>query len=345
MKNRVELVAEMSANHGQSIEIAKQTIKAAKEAGADAVKIQSYTADTLTIDCDNEFFRIAHGTIWDGTTLYKLYQEAYTPWEWHQELFEYAKKVGIEIFSTPFDYAAVDLLEELNVRRYKIASPEITDIPLIEYVASKGKPIVISNGIATLEEISEAVDACRRKGNEDITLLQCISQYPARPEDSNLLVMRDMKERFRVKVGLSDHSIGYEAAVIASAMQVAMIEKHFIIDRKIGGPDSSFSMSAEEFKKMVSKIRRVESIIGEVTYEFDEKKRKSREFARSLFVVQDVRPGEKVTSENVRSIRPGHGISPKYISDICGQKFSFAVKKGTPFSWEMISFGKESEDQ
>lgn len=344
MKNRVELIAEMSANHGHNIEIAKQTIKAAKEAGADAVKIQTYTADTLTIDCDNKFFRVAHGTIWDGTTLYKLYQEAYTPWEWHHELFAYAKEIGIEVFSTPFDSKAVDLLEELNVRRYKIASPEITDIPFIENVASKGKPIIISIGIATLEDISEAIEACRRKGNEDITLLQCISQYPARPEDSNLLVMKDMKERFRVKVGLSDHSMGHEVAVIASAMQVSMIEKHFIIDRKIGGPDSRFSMNTEEFTEMVSKIRRVESIIGDITYEIDEKKRKSREFARSLFVVQDVLPGEEVTSENVRSIRPGYGISPKYIHDICGKKFSFAVKRGTPFSWEMIGFEKESEE-
>lgn len=337
MRNRIEIIAEISANHGHDINIAKQTIKVAKEAGADAVKIQTYTADTLTIDCDNEFFRIAHGTIWDGVTLYKLYQEAYTPWEWHKELFCYAKEIGIEIFSTPFDNTAVDLLEKLNVRRYKIASPEITDIPLIEYVASKGKPIVISVGIATLEEIFEAVEACRRQGNADITLLQCTSQYPANPEDANLLVMRDMKERFQVNVGLSDHTMGHEVAVIAAAMQVSMIEKHFIMDRKIGGPDASFSMDAEEFKEMVSEIRRAERIIGQVTYDIDEKKKKSREFARSLFVVQDVREGEEITYKNVRSIRPGYGISPKFINEVCGKKFSFKVKRGTPFTWEMIS--------
>ncbi|MEN6461782.1 MAG: pseudaminic acid synthase [Syntrophomonas sp.] len=337
MENRVEIIAEISANHGHDINIAKQTIKAAKEAGADAVKIQTYTADTITIDCDNEFFRIAHGTIWDGATLYKLYQEAYTPWEWHKELFIYAKEVGIEIFSTPFDNTAVDLLEELNVRRYKIASPEITDIPLIEYVASKGKPIIISVGIAILEDIYEAVEACRRQGNSDITLLQCTSQYPAKPEDANLLVMQDMKKRFQVKVGLSDHTMGHEVAVIAAAMQASVIEKHFIMDRKIGGPDASFSMDIEEFKEMVSEIRRVERIIGQATYDMDEKKKKTREFARSLFVVQDVREGEEITNKNVRSIRPGYGISPKFINQICGKKFSFEVKRGTPFAWEMIS--------
>jgi len=337
MKNRVEIIAEMSANHGHDIDIAKQTIKAAKEAGADAVKMQTYTADTITLDCDNEFFRIAHDTIWDGMTLYKLYQEAYTPWEWHKELFMYAKEIGIEIFSTPFDNSAVDLLEGLNVRRYKIASPEITDIPLIEYVASKGKPIIISIGIATLKEIFEAVEACKRQGNSDITLLQCTSQYPAKPEDANLLVMQDMKERFQVNVGLSDHTIGHEVAVIAAAMQVSMIEKHFIMDRSIGGPDASFSMDTEEFKKMVSEIRRVECIIGQVNYDIDEKKKKTREFARSLFVVQDVRAGEEITNKNIRSIRPGYGISPKFINEICGKEFSFEVKRGTPLAWDMIS--------
>lgn len=336
MSNRMEIIAEMSANHGHDINIAKKTIKAAKDAGADAVKMQTYTADTITIDCDNEYFRIDHETLWDGMTLYKLYQEAYTPWEWHKELFRYAKQIGIEIFSTPFDKTAVDLLEELNVKRYKVASPEITDIPLIEYIASKGKPVIISVGMATLEDLEEAVDACKRQGNSDVTLLQCTSEYPAQPEDANLAVMLDMKERFQVKVGLSDHTMGHEVAVIAAAMQASLIEKHFIMDRSIGGPDASFSMNTEEFKNMVSAIRRVEGIIGQANYELNEKKKKIRQFARSLFVVQDVREGEEITEQNVRSIRPGYGISPKYINQLYGKRFSLEVKRGTPLTWEMI---------
>lgn len=336
MINRTLIIAEMSANHGHDINIAKQTIKAAKEAGADAVKMQTYTADTMTIDCDNDYFKVDHETIWDGMNLYKLYQEAYTPWEWHEELFTYAREIGIELFSTPFDNSAVDLLEELKVKRYKIASPEITDIPLIEYVASKGKPVIISVGMATLEDIAEALEACKRQGNSDITLLQCTSQYPAQPEDANLSVMKDMKERFRVKVGLSDHTMGHEVSVIAAAMQASMIEKHFIMDRSIGGPDASFSMDAEEFKKMVLAIRRVEDIIGQANYEIDEKKKKTREFVRSLFVVHDVQKGEAITSENVRSIRPGYGISPKFLNEIMGREFYYDVKRGTPLSWEML---------
>lgn len=336
MINRIEIIAEISANHGHDINIAKQTIKAAKESGADVVKIQTYTADTLTLDCDNDYFKIAHGTVWDGNTLYKLYQEAYTPWEWHEELFSYAKEIGIEIFSTPFDNTAVDLLEKLGVGRYKIASPEITDIPLIEYVASKGKPIIISIGMATLNEIEEAVDACRRKDNNYITLLQCVSQYPAKPEDSNLLIMQDLKERFKVKVGLSDHSMGHEVAIVATALQCFMIEKHFIMDRDIGGPDATFSMDSKEFKKMVSEIRKTESILGQVNYEIDGKKEKSREFVRSLFVVEDVKANEKITRDNVRSIRPGFGIKPKYFEEILGKEFLVDVKRGTPLIWEMI---------
>ncbi len=336
MSRKMEIVAEMSANHGKDINIAKQTIKAAKEAGADAVKMQTYTADTLTIDCDNEYFRIDHGTLWDGMTLYKLYQEAYTPWEWHKELFIYAEKIGIELFSTPFDKSAVDLLEELDVKRYKIASPEISDIPLIEYAASKGKPVIISIGMAALEDIYDVVEACRRQGNSDITLLQCTSEYPAKPEDANLLLMQDMKERFRVKTGLSDHTMGHEVAVIAAAMQASLLEKHFIMDRSVGGPDASFSMDTEEFKQMVSEVRRVERIMGQVNYDLDEQKKKSREFARSLFVVQDARAGEIITDLNVRSIRPGYGLSPRYIDVIYGKRFSSEVKRGTPLSWEMV---------
>lgn len=334
--NRMEIIAEMSGNHGHDINTAKETIRAAKEAGADAIKLQTYTADTITIDCDNEYFRIDHGTIWDGKTLYKLYQEAYTPWEWHKELFDYAREIGIEIFSTPFDYSAVDLLEELQTPRYKIASCEITDIPLIEYVASKGKPMIISTGIATLEEMEEAVQACRKQGNNDITLLQCVVQYPAKAEDSNLAVIPDLEKRLRVNVGLSDHSIGHEVAAIAAAMQASMIEKHFIMDHSIGGPDASFSMDKEEFREMVSSIRKTEQIIGQASYELDEDKKKTREFARSLFVTADVKAGDAITKENVRSIRPGYGISPKYIHEIMGRKFAVDAEKGTPFHWDLL---------
>ncbi|HYE12014.1 MAG TPA: pseudaminic acid synthase [Patescibacteria group bacterium] len=334
--NRMEIIAEISANHGHDINIAKATIKAAKEAGADAVKIQTYTADTITIDCDNEYFKIKHGTIWDGNTLYKLYQEAYTPWEWHEELFLYAKEIGIEIFSTPFDTSAVDLLEKLNVRRYKIASLEITDIPLIEYTASKGKPIIISTGIATLDEIEEAVKACRKQGNNEITLLQCVVQYPAKPEDSKLAIMPDLKQRLGVNVGLSDHSMGHEVAVIAAAMQASMIEKHFIMDHSIGGPDASFSMDSDGFREMVSAIRKTEQIIGQASYELDDEKINTRKFARSLFIITDVKAGDTITSENVRSIRPGYGISPKYIHEIIGKRFAGDAEKGTPFQWDLL---------
>ena len=336
MINRMEIIAEISANHGHDINIAKKTIKAAKDAGADAIKIQTYTADTITIDCDNKYFRINHGTQWDGTTLYKLYQEAYTPWEWHKELFDYAKEIGIEIFSTPFDFTAVDFLEELNVQRYKIASCEITDIPLIEYTASKGKQMIISVGLATLEEMEEAVQACRRQGNNEITLLQCVVEYPANPEGSKLAVMSDMKRRFNVKTGLSDHSMGQEVAVIAAAMQGSILEKHFIMNHSIGGPDASFSMDSIEFKEMVSAIRRTEQIVGQVSYELDENKIKTREFARSLFIVQDVKAGDTITHKNVRSIRPGHGISPKFLKEIVGKKFIKDSDRGTPLSWNLI---------
>ena len=255
------IIAEMSANHGFEIENAKKTIQIAKESGADAVKIQTYTPDTMTINCRNKYFDINQGTIWDGTNLYDLYKTAYTPWEWHKELFDYAKEIGITIFSTPFDFAAVDFLEELETPIHKIASFEITDIPLIEYAASKGQPMIISTGIATIEEIEEAVSACKRVGNNDITLLQCTSQYPAKLEDANLLTMVDMKERFGVKIGLSDHTMGDIVSTTAVAIGAEVIEKHFIIDRAIGGPDASFSMMPNEFKEMVSRIREVEKTI------------------------------------------------------------------------------------
>ena len=336
MKNKVFIIAEISANHGHDIEIAKKSIKVAKECGADAIKIQTYTADTITLNCNNNYFKIQQGTIWDGTTLYKLYQEAYTPWEWHKELFEYAKEIGIILFSTPFDKTAVDLLEELNTPIYKIASFEINDIPLIEYTASQRIPMIISTCVATEEEIKDAVETCKKMGNNDITLLQCTSQYPAKLEDANLLMIKDLAERFRVKSGLSDHTMGSLVATTAVAMGAKVIEKHFIIDRNIGGPDSSFSMTPDEFKEMVDNIRNVEKIIGTVSYEITEKKKNSFKFKRSLFVSKDIKQGEIITEENIKSVRPSDGISPKYYYQVLGRKVNKDLKFGTPLKFEDI---------
>lgn len=333
---KIKIIAELSANHGHSIDIAKKSIKLAKESGADAVKIQTYTPDTITLNCDNEYFQINNRTIWDGTTLYKLYQEAYTPWEWHKELFDYAREIGIEIFSTPFDKTAVDLLEELETPIYKIASFEINDIPLIEYVASKGKPMIISTGVGTEEEIKEAVEACRKMGNEDITLLQCTSQYPAKVEDANLVMIKDLVERFNVKAGLSDHTMGSLVASTAVAMGAEVIEKHFIIDRSLGGPDSSFSMTPIEFREMVENIRNVEKMFGKISYEITEKKKKSFKFKRSLFISKDINNGEVITKENIKSVRPADGISSKYYNCILGKKVKKDLKFGTPLLFEDI---------
>lgn len=328
------IVAELSANHNHKKEIAFQTIEAAKKAGADAVKIQTYTADTMTLDCDNEYFQINQGTLWDGTTLYKLYQQAYTPWEWHKELFDYAAELGIPLFSTPFDKTAVDFLETLNNPIYKIASFEITDIPLIEYTASKHKPMIISLGLASLKEIEEVLAVCKKAGNSDITLLKCTSSYPAPLNEANLLTIPDMLKRFNCKVGLSDHTMGDTCACAAVALGAKVIEKHFIIDRSIGGPDSAFSMEAEEFAGLVKRIRETEECLGKVSYELSELSKKGRKFSRSLFAVQDIRKGDVFTEENVRSIRPGDGISPKYISEILGRKSRISIKKGTPIKFE-----------
>jgi pseudaminic acid synthase len=334
--SRVFVIAELSANHGHDIDIAKKTIKAAKEAGADAVKVQTYTADTLTIDCDNEYFKLNSGTIWDGRTLYDLYSEAYTPWEWHKELMDYANYIGLLFFSTPFDRTAVDFLEELNVPVYKIASFEIVDIPLIEYVASKRKPMMISTGIASLSDIEEAVEACKRMGNNQIILLKCTSSYPANIEDANLNTIHNMKETFGVEVGLSDHTLGITVPIVSIALGAKVIEKHFILDKSIGGPDSSFSLEPHEFKQMVDAVREAEKALGKVDYRMTEKKKSSRLLGRSLFVVADVRAGELLTEVNVRSIRPGYGLKPKYITEVLGKKANKDIKKGTPVSWDII---------
>lgn len=334
-----KIIAELSANHNQDIELAKRTIFSAKEAGADTVKLQTYTADTLTIDCNNRYFTdLLRGTIWEGKNFYQLYQEAYTPWEWHKELFRYARdEVGIDIFSSPFDFNAVDLLEEFNPSHYKIASFEIFDIPLIEYVASKGRPIIISTGIATRADIELALETCRGAGNDEITLLKCTSSYPAPLEEANLLTIPDMEKSFGVDVGLSDHTMGASAAIAAVSLGAKMIEKHFILDRSIGGPDSSFSMEPKEFKDMVTSIREVEKALGKVSYKLTKNAKKSKIFSRSLFVVEDVNAGDLITENNIRSIRPGYGLHPKYYKEIIGKRFSKYVERGTPLNWDLVN--------
>jgi len=324
------VIAELSANHGGDIEIAKETVRAAKRAGADAIKLQTYTADTITLKVDAPDFKISQGTHWDGQYLYDLYKEASLPWEWHKALFDLAKEEGLVCFSSPFDKTAVDFLEELGNPIYKVASFEITDIPLIEYIAKKGKPIIISTGIADLEDIKLAIDTCKKAGNDQITILKCTSAYPALAEDANLLTILDIAKRFDVDSGLSDHTLGFEAPMVAVALGAKVIEKHFILDKKIGGPDAHFSLDEKEFKEMVDSVRLAEKLLGKVDYKMTEKKKKSREFSRSLYVAEDVKKGDIITIENVRSVRPGFGMHPKYFKDILGKKINQNIKKGTP---------------
>ena len=329
------IVAELSANHGHKLEVALESVRAAKKVGADAVKIQTYTADTITLNCDRNDFKVK-GTLWDGRTLYDLYQEAYTPWEWHQAIFDEAKKCGLVCFSTPFDKTAVDFLDDLGNPICKIASFEITDIPLIEYAAKKGRPMVISTGIAMPEDIELAVKTCKDAGNNDITLLKCTSAYPAPIEAANLMTMVDMKHRYGVKVGLSDHTMGYDVAVAAVALGATLVEKHFIMDRSIGGPDAAFSMEKEEFAAMVKSIRNVEKALGDVVYPDDPSKIKGREFCRSLYVAEDVKAGDVLTENNVRSVRPGFGLHPKYLPEVLGKKFVKDCQKGDRFELGMV---------
>lgn len=336
-KNGVYIIAELSANHNHNIDVALKSVQAAAEAGADAIKLQTYTPDTITIDCENEYFRLNHGTIWDGQTLYDLYKQAYTPWEWHNALFAEAKKCGIDCFSTPFDFTAVDFLEQFNPPAYKIASFEIFDIPLIEKVAKLGKPIIISTGLATEEDITEAVNACHRMNNYQIALLKCTSSYPAPIENANLLTIPDMKLRFGCEVGLSDHTLGITSPIVSVALGARIIEKHFIIDKSIGGPDAAFSLDKDEFTLMVKHVREAEKALGKVNYQLDEKAKQSKKLARSLFVIKDIHTGEAFTPENIRSIRPGYGISPKYYYQILGKKAKRELKRGTPLRWEDIT--------
>lgn len=329
------IVAEMSANHNQHKELAIDTIRAAKRAGADAIKIQTYTADTLTLDSDKPDFRLGDG-LWKGETFHSLYQKAYTPWEWHEEIFRVASEEGLVCFSTPFDKTAVDLLESLGNPIYKIASFEITDIPLIKYIASKHKPIILSTGIAMHDDIQLALDTIRAEGCNDITLLKCTSAYPAPIEDANLLTIPDMRRRYGVKVGLSDHTEGSVVPMAAVALGAEVVEKHFIIDRSIGGPDSAFSMEADEFRQMVENIRLVEKALGTVCYPTDADSIKGRAGARSLYVAEDVKAGDTVTEQNVRSVRPGYGLHPKYLPEVLGKHFKTVAKKGDRFSLDMV---------
>lgn len=333
----VYIIAEMSANHCGEKDLAKKIIKTAKEIGADAVKVQTYTADTITIDCQNDEFQIKdEKNLWNGENLYSLYQEAYTPWEWQGELKEYADSIGIDFFSTPFDFSAVDFLESINVPMYKIASFEAIDYPLIKYTASKGKPMIISVGISSFEEIQGAIDACKSVGNNDITILKCTSAYPAKLEDMNLITIKDMIEKFEpqgVKIGLSDHSMSIIPPILAVTMGAKVIEKHFTLDRAFGGADSGFSLNVEEFAQMVKAVRETEKALGTVDYSINKNNRK---FARSLYVVKDIKKGEKFTPENIRSIRPSNGLHPKYYEEILGKTASCDLKFGTPLNMSFI---------
>ena len=332
---RAYIIAEMSGNHAGSIDRAKEIIHAAKESGADCIKIQTYTPDTITIDSDTKWFHIGSGT-WNGENLYKLYGKAFTPWEWQAELMAEAKKVGIDFFSTPFDTSSVDFLEDLGVDFYKIASFELVDIPLIEYVASKHKPIIMSTGMGTLSEIEDAVGAIRRQGNEDIVLLRCASAYPAITDEMNLSTMVNMGQTFGVPVGLSDHSLGSVGAVTAVALGGKVIEKHFCLSRAIENPDSSFSMEPAEFAQMVKDIRQAETAIGRVTYGPTKQEESSIVFRKSIFVVQDIKKGEKLTKENIRVIRPGYGMAPKFYHEVLGQTALCDLKRGEPLKADQI---------
>jgi len=332
----VFIIAEMSANHLQDYDRAVEIIRSAKRAGADAIKLQTYTGDTITLNCDSEIFRINRGTKYDGKTFYELYQQAYTPWDWHKPLQEIAKAEKIIFFSTPFDPSAVDLLEALNVKAYKIASFEIFDIPLIEYVASKGKPVILSTGIASLGDIEAAVSACRRRGNNDIVLLKCCSSYPAPYSEMNLATIPNMSATFGVPCGLSDHTPGIAVPVCSVGLGACVVEKHFTLSRDDGGPDAPFSLEPHEFKEMVDSVRIAEAAIGKISYDLDERVLKNRKVGRSLFIVKDIKAGEIFTHDNLRSIRPGNGMSPRYLPDIIGKCANKDISRGTPLKWDLI---------
>ncbi|MBG0859632.1 MAG: pseudaminic acid synthase [Bacteroidales bacterium] len=333
-ENQIFIVAELSANHNRSLKTAVETIKAAGRAGASAIKLQTYTPDTITLDCKKEDFKIKQDTIWDGKYLYDLYKAAYTPWKWHPELFRVAKEEGLICFSSPFDITAVDFLENLDAPAFKIASFEITDIPLIEYAASKGKPMIISTGIAEPGDVELAIKTCRDAGNEKIIILKCVSSYPSTIEEANLLMIPDLSKRYNVTTGLSDHTMGITAPVVAAILGARLIEKHFIIDRSIGGPDASFSLNEDEFSEMVLSVKGAIKARGRVDYTLSEKQTKSRELCRSLYCVMDIKAGDVITHENIRSIRPGFGLHPKHYKSVLGKKVKFDLKLGDRLSFE-----------
>ena len=332
----VFIVAELSANHNQDYGRAVEILHAAKEAGADAVKLQTYTADTITIDCDDPCFQIKEGTIWDGTTLYKLYEQAYTPWEWQPKLKEEADKLGIECFSSPFDFTSVDFLEEMKVPAYKIASYEINDIPLIRKIAKLHKPMIFATGIAYPEDIERALSVCREEGNEDILLLKCVSSYPTPYEDVNLNVIPTLSKTYDCLVGISDHTMGSIVSASSVALGVKMVEKHLTLRRSDGGPDGAFSMEPEEFSKMVKDIRIMEKALGSKEYRLTPTQELEHGGSRSLFVVKDISKGEELTCENIRSIRPGNGLHTMYYEEVLGKKAKTFLRKGTPLQWELL---------
>jgi N-acetylneuraminate synthase len=330
------MVAEMSANHGQNFDQAVAILRAAKEAGADAIKLQTYTPDTLTINCHNEYFRIK-GTLWEGRNLYELYGEAYTPWEWQPKLKQIANDLGLELFSTPFDVTAVDFLEEMGVAAHKVASFENVDLPLLRRIAQTNKPVIMSTGMATLAEIDEAVGTLRQFGNQELILLKCTSAYPSPPEAMNLQTIPHLAAAFGTPVGLSDHTPGTTVPVAAVALGACMVEKHFTISRALPGPDSPFSLEPHEFKAMVEAVRVAEKALGHVHYGLEEQEVNSRVFRRSLFVVEDVQAGAPFTSANVRSIRPGHGLHTRYLDAVIGRRASQDIARGTPLAWGHIA--------
>lgn len=330
------VIAELSANHHQAYTEAEALVDAAIAAGVDAVKLQTYRPDTITIDCDNSFFRIDSGTIWDGRTLYDLYSEAYTPWEWHAPLQARAAAAGIPLFSSPFDHSAVVFLESLKVPLYKVASFEIVDLPLIARIARTGKPMILSTGMATLDEIDEAVRAAVGAGAREVALLQTTSAYPARPDEANLRTIPDMQARFGVPVGLSDHTPGIAVPVAAVALGASIVEKHLTLDRAQGGPDAAFSLEPSEFSEMVDAIRTAEAALGAPDYELTEGERKSRVFRRSLFAVRDIKAGDAFTEDNVRSIRPANGLHPRHYDEVLGGRAARDIERGTPLSWELV---------
>ena len=333
---KVFVVAELSANHGNEIKIALETVRAAKRAGADAIKLQTYTPDTMTIDSKSDDFIVKGGSIWDGQTFYELYKKAFTPWEWHREIFDLARKEGLVCFSTPFDISSVDFLEELNNPIYKIASFEINDIPLLEYVAKTNKPIILSTGIASKDDIELALETIRSHGDNQIAILKCTSSYPAPIDKANLIMIKDFQKKYGVITGLSDHTMGNISPIVATSLGGKIIEKHFILNKSIGGPDSSFSLDENEFKSMVSDIRDTEKSLGNINYNLTSKQKAARNYSRSLYIVKNVEEGQYLTEDNIKSIRPGFGIEPKHLNSVLGKKFAKSYLKGTRLTFDKI---------